>query len=412
MHVAHVSPRYLPSQLRGGEQYVRILCEQLAKHEETTVITSNSTSLEGNVGALGKFYLKEKKATINNVKVIRFPILPLLSYGLKKIERRFKFLSQDYVKYAPLDYARVLGWGPFTPAMYSYISFSHYDFVHAIIWPTTTLYLSFRACRRAKIPFAITPFYHYRLNVFTQSIVFRRMLPFCTAIIAVTEGERKELVKIGAPPERTFVVPLALDSSNLTGDGTQFRKKHGLEGKFVVLASPWVAKGAVDVLLSLKHLSKKYSNLALVTFGEPDREYLSVLSSARPLNFAVINLGWIYGQTKNDAFAASDVLAMPSTADAFGVVYLEAWASGKPVIGAKNTAVEYIIKNGNDGFLVEMHDMQGLETKLAALIEDPERAIKMGQNGKNRVKTEFAPASMTRLFKEALAKSLEFGIPH
>ena len=238
------------------------------------------------------------------------------------------------------------------------------------------------------------------------------MLPFCTAIIAVTEGERKELLKIGAPSDRTFVIPLSLEPSNYTGNGDNLRKKYGLEGKFVVLATPWVDKGAVDVLIALKHLSKKYANLALLTFGEPDIEYLKALSSSKPLGFTAINLGWIYGQTKSDAFAASDVLAMPSTADAFGMVYLELWDCKKPVIGAKNTAAEHIIKDGSDGFLVEMHDVEELEKKLEKLIENPELASKMGQNGKHRVETEFTPAVMTRLFKEALEKSLELGIPY
>jgi len=274
------------------------------------------------------------------------------------------------------------------------------------------LYLSFLACRKAKIRFAVTPFYHYRLSSFEQSVSLRRMLPFCSAIIAVTEVERRELLKIGAPSERTFVVPLALEPSEFAGNGDSFRKKYGLEGKFVVLATAWVVKGALDVLQAVRNLSKKFSNLALVTFGDPDVEYLDALSSAKPLGFTAINLGWIYGQAKSDAFAGSDVLAMPSTADAFGMVYLELWDHGKPVIGAKNTAVEYIVKDGSDGFLVETHDVKDLEKQLERLVESPELASMMGQNGKHRVETEFTPAIMTKLFREALEKSSELGIPY
>jgi glycosyltransferase involved in cell wall biosynthesis len=412
MHIAHVTPRYLPSQLRGGEQYIRILCEQLAQQEETTVLTSNSIDLEGNAGAIGNYYLKEKSAIINNVKVTRFPVVPLLSYSLRKIERRFRLISKNWIQYPPLDDVHILGWGPFTPAIYPYITSSKFDFVHATIWPTTTLYMSFKACKRAKIPYAVTPFYHYRLSMFNQSSVLRQILPSCTAIIAVTEGERDELIKIGAPPKRTFVVPLALEPSNLSGNRELFRKKYGLQGKVVVLASPWVGKGANDVLLALKQLSRKYSNLAMVTFGEPDPEYLSMLTSAKPLNFKVINLGWIYGQTKEDTFAGADIFAMPSTSDAFGMVYLELWAYGKPVIGARNTALECIIKDGHDGFLVEMHDINELESKLEELAKDSELATRMGQNGKEKVRTKYTPANMAGLFKEALTKSLELGLPY
>jgi len=413
MYISHISPRYLPSQLRGGEQYIRILCEQLANRDETNVLTSNSTNdRTGNLGIPGRHYLKEKTATINGVKVIRFPVLPLTSYALKIIERRFRSLFQDYIRYEPLDYLHIFGWGPFTPSMYSCITSSNYDFVHAAIWPTTTLFLSFYACKKARIPFVMTPFYHYRVREFTLSPIFRRVLRCSTAIIAATNRERIELQKIGAPPERTFVVPLALDVSSISpGNRSLFRQKYGLDGKFVVLTHPWAVKGGIDVLLALKQLSKNFSNLALVTFGNPDKEYLRVLSSITPLNFLLINLGWVYGQNKYDAYAASDVFAMPSISDAFGMVYLEAWASGKPILGAKNTAAADIIKHGQDGFLVERNDINDLKSKLSTFIQKPELADEMGQRGKKRVEQEFSPLKMSDLFKEALTKSLKLGLP-
>ncbi len=412
MHIAHVSPRYVPAELRGGEQYIRILCEQSAKQEKTIVLTSNANDLRGNLGLSGNFYLTERTARINGVDVLRFPVIPRVSYVLKKMERGFRLLSSDWMRYAPFDYAHLLGWGPLTPSMYLHLTKSDYDFVHATIWPTTTLFLAFRACQKAKIPFAITPFYHYRLKEFTQSAAIRRILPLCTAVIAVTDGERKELLRVGARAERTFVVPLALDTTTGKGNGDRFRKKHSLEGKFVVFANPWMGKGIGDVVLALKKLSKRFVNIALVTFGEPDEEYLSLLSSQQPLGFKVVNLGWIYGQDKYDMFAGSDVLALPSIQDAFGMVYLEAWASGKPVIGAKKTAVEDIIKDGEDGFLVEFHNVQELESKLAILMEDPETPRRMGMQGKARIETEFTPDNMTRLFKQALTKSLDIGLPY
>jgi glycosyltransferase involved in cell wall biosynthesis len=296
MHVAHVSPRYLPAQLRGGEQYVRMLCEQQAKFEKTTVLTSNAINIRGNEGRAGDYYTKEKRAAINGVDIIRFPVAPRISQGLNTIVKGFKRLSPDWLRYEPLDYIRVLGWGPLTPSMYSYILTANFDFVHAAIWPTTTLFTSFLACKKTKIPFAITPFYHYRLREFTQSSLLRKILPSCTAIIAVTEGERKELLKIGGRPERTFVVPLSIDAPGSQSNPETFRKKYRLEGKFVILTHPWIGKGAGDVVLAVKQLSKKFPNLAIVTFGEPDKEYLRILSSLSPLGFTALNLGWIYGK--------------------------------------------------------------------------------------------------------------------
>jgi glycosyltransferase involved in cell wall biosynthesis len=412
MHKAHVSPRYVPAELRGGEQFIRILSEHAAKDEETTVLTSNANDLRGNLGLHGDYYFKEKTATIKGVRVIRFPVMPEVSHALKRAEPMLRFLSADWRRYPPLDNIHVLGWGPFTPSMKLHIEFSNYDLVHAAIWPTTTLFVSFLACKKANIPFVITPFYHYRLKEFTHSGALRKMLPFCSAVIAVTEGERIALLKIGAHPERTFVVPLALDLSPNLENGAKFREKHDLEGKFIVFANPWMGKGIGDVLVALKKLSKEFHNLALVTFGQPDPEYLNLVSQLTPLGFTILNLGWIYGQEKFDMFAGSDLLALPSISDAFGMVYLEAWAAGKPVIGAKQTAVEFIIKDGKDGFLVEVKDVHNLALKIKQLLENPKMRIKMGENGRNRVREEFTPARMTHIFNRALKKSLELGLPY
>jgi glycosyltransferase involved in cell wall biosynthesis len=385
----------------------------LAKTDKTTVLASNSKDTYGSLGLPGNHYIAKKNETIEGVNVRRFPVLPLFSYGLKKAEKGIRHIFPGYFRYAPLDQMRIYGWGPFTPAMYPHILSSEYDCVHATLWPTTSLFLSFHACKQSKIPFAITPFFHYLLRDFTQSPVLRGMLPLCTTIVAVTESERRALIKIGAPEKRTFVIPLSLDAANVpAGSYDRFRKKYGLEDKFVVLAHPWPGKGGIDVLLAMKQLSSRFSNLALVTFGKPEKEFLSALSSIAPLNFSVINLGWVYGQAKDDAYAGSDVLAMPSTNDAFGMTYLEAWSIGKPVIGGKNTSAEDIIQNGSDGFLVQINNISDLGARLSALAQNPELAARMGQAGKDRVEKEFNPERMSSLFGEAVAESLKHGLPY
>ena len=60
----------------------------------------------------------------------------------------------------------------------------------------------------------------------------------------------------------------------------------------------------------------------------------------------------------------SDVFVMPSAPETFGLVYLEAMASGCIVVGAKGWGIDGLIKNGFDGYLVEPRDIDALKNFL------------------------------------------------
>ncbi len=60
---------------------------------------------------------------------------------------------------------------------------------------------------------------------------------------------------------------------------------------------------------------------------------------------------------------------MPSRSDAFGIAFLEAWAAGKPVIGANIGATPEVIRNGIDGFLVEFDNPRDIAEKVVKLLK-------------------------------------------
>jgi glycosyltransferase involved in cell wall biosynthesis len=87
--------------------------------------------------------------------------------------------------------------------------------------------------------------------------------------------------------------------------------------------------------------------------------------------------------------AACDVLVLPSQAESFGVVFLEAWSQGKPVIGARIPAVEEMIHEGRDGLLVPYGDPKALAEKVLILLRDPELRRALGERGKEKVKERY-----------------------
>lgn len=90
-------------------------------------------------------------------------------------------------------------------------------------------------------------------------------------------------------------------------------------------------------------------------------------------------------QTKFDALAAAQVFALPSRTDSFGIVFLEAWMYGIPVIGARAGGVPDIIADGQDGFLIRFGDTADLARRITTLLDDRTLAAQMGAEGRRKV---------------------------
>jgi len=96
-------------------------------------------------------------------------------------------------------------------------------------------------------------------------------------------------------------------------------------------------------------------------------------------------LGVVSDEEKLAALQACDCLVLPSVGEAFGIVFLEAWIVGRPVIGARTLAVSAVIQHGQDGFLAAPGDAADLAACIARLIADPDLARRMGARGREKV---------------------------
>lgn len=93
---------------------------------------------------------------------------------------------------------------------------------------------------------------------------------------------------------------------------------------------------------------------------------------------------------------ASDVLALPSLAEPFGLVLLEAMALGVPVVATRAGAPPEIVEDGETGLLVLPAKPSALSEALLQLLHDPETTRKMGEAGRARFESEFTAARMAR----------------
>ena len=99
--------------------------------------------------------------------------------------------------------------------------------------------------------------------------------------------------------------------------------------------------------------------------------------------------GTISDEERLAALAACDVFLMPSTGEAFGIMYLEAWAYHKPVIGAKIASVSSVVADGEDGFLVAPGQVAPLILCLTRLADDPGLVRGMGERGRAKLERRY-----------------------
>ena len=103
----------------------------------------------------------------------------------------------------------------------------------------------------------------------------------------------------------------------------------------------------------------------------------------------------------------SDILVLPAKDEGFGIIYLEANARGKPVIGANSGGAREAILNNYSGLLVEPDDVNSLAKAIIQLLKNKELALKLGEQGKLRVEKQFLWTQRAELFYQMIKEDLK-----
>ena len=109
--------------------------------------------------------------------------------------------------------------------------------------------------------------------------------------------------------------------------------------------------------------------------------------------------------TKYSALTACDLVCLPTSADVFPLVFIEAWTCGKAVITSPFPGIHEIIHDGEDGLIVKA-EPDALATAILSLLEDPEYRLSLGNAGRVRVQSHFNWRSVTNIIEAAYVSLL------
>jgi glycosyltransferase involved in cell wall biosynthesis len=165
-------------------------------------------------------------------------------------------------------------------------------------------------------------------------------------------------------------------------------------------------KGVDTVIEALPRLAALIPDVHYAVVGDgDDRPRLEALSRKLDVAERVSFLGRVdSAEVLARCYANCQVFVMPSRGEGFGMVFLEAMAFGKPVVGGAHGGTPDVIAHGETGYLVPHGDASKLAEVLAALLLDPGLRARLGAQGRRRVEEKFLFRHFAGRLRESVSR--------
>ncbi len=384
MNILNVIQRYPPA-VGGSETWCQEVCRYLAKQgHQVQVLTLNVNKEEEfwrepldceHTVALGRL------AWDQGVRIRRYqrslPVHSLYHGVLRKLLDE-KFQLYFYGPHSIEMYGR----------MWREIKTADVVLLHTIPYPHNFIALFWAKLFRKKV--LVVPHFH-PVHPHYERHANYWLLKQCDGILTVSEFEKTYLAGKGIPAAALYVTGNGIHPERYQPDNLPaFKNKLATEcrltdkEKVIVFIGRKTREKGVQQLIEAVKAIRQEIPVKLFLIGPSidwyDRLYTALEASEKKY---IIDLGVLAHQEKVNLLHLCDLLVLPSQYEAFGIVFLEAWMCGKPVIGSDQGAMPSVI--GNDGFICRYGDTADLIATIKAALAAPDDLMHKGRNGRTKV---------------------------
>jgi len=310
--------------------------------------------------------------------------------------------------------------GMFVPACAYRISNSDFDMVHANCVPSA--YAAMKASK--KKPFVFTQHnneeiirtYAHFVGVKLYETIMSKIIENAASIISVSKSVAKEMESRYGVKSKTIYNGVDLDFFTPENDGKEFRDRYSLGDSRIVLFVGKIdkRKGLEYLAHAFEKVKRNVKNTKLVIVGKTRFEEDSYLNKIMEMMeaFGILDSVYFTGEISiemlQEAYRACDVFVMPSITETFGIVVIEAMASGKPVVVTRSGGPEELVVDGKNGFVVGPRDSEALADRIITILTDESLAERMGRYGRIHAERNFnwdkTAVETMKVYEDALSE--------
>lgn len=228
-------------------------------------------------------------------------------------------------------------------------------------------------------------------RLFGAAFRSRRVLDEADAVICVGRSET-DRARAALGHDRVFHLGNGVDATRFAnGDGAGFRRRHGIPVDATVFAcisrfDP--QKDQFTLVEAFEQVAAQRPGAHLVLAGPGTiGGYVARLDTriaASPAAARIRRLGALApdGPDLPAAFAAADVFVLPSRHEPFGIVVLEAWSAGRPVLVTRVGGLQSLVEDGVGGLCFAAGDIAGAAAQMLRLADEPALRARLADHGR------------------------------
>ena len=252
-----------------------------------------------------------------------------------------------------------------------------------------------------------------------KTALLAKTLQSACAVVTISRFTRREVEKLGAPPDKVFCIAPGIDSDRY--EQVPREAVEALRGRLGIPKRPLLLtvarlsarKGHDMIIRALPDLGRQVPDLHYLIVGYGDSADLRALAAAGGVSDRVTFVDYVSDADLPALYQLCDVYAMVSRWDAetkqvegFGIVYLEASACGKPCVAGSSGGSPDAVENGVTGFVVDPTSQSEITEALRALLTDESRALSLGAAGQARVREHFQKDQLLSQVTQVLSRAV------